>query len=188
MNIDFQFVIDASYIAAAFLFIFGLKRMSSPVTARSGILVAGVGMLVATLASFLYVFGVNEAAQPHLNTNITLAAIALAVGAGWAWWSGKRVAMTAMPQLVALYNGMGGGAAAAIAAVELLRTGAVHQFVPLTLAVLGALIGSVALSGSLIAWAKLDGRIEKTWRISGQQAFNGLVFLITLALGAYIVF
>ncbi|HLS81194.1 MAG TPA: NAD(P)(+) transhydrogenase (Re/Si-specific) subunit beta [Steroidobacter sp.] len=188
MNIDFQFVIDASYIAAAFLFIFGLKRMSSPVTARSGILVAGVGMLVATLASFLYVFGVNEAAQPHLNTNITLAAIALAVGAGWAWWSGKRVAMTAMPQMVALYNGMGGGAAAAIAAVELLRTGAVHQFVPLTLAVLGALIGSVALSGSLIAWAKLDGRIEKTWRISGQQAFNGLVFLITLALGAYIVF
>ena len=110
-----QLIIDASYFAAAFLFIYGLKRMSSPVTARSGIVVAGVGMLVATLASFLYVFGVNEAAQPHLTTNITLAAIALFIGTLWAWWSGKRVAMTAMPQMVALYNGMGGGAAAAIA-------------------------------------------------------------------------
>src|SRR5215510_1645013 len=120
-----QVIIDTSYFAAAFLFIYGLKRMSSPVTARSGIVLAGVGMLVATLASFLYVFGVNPAAQEHLTTNIALAGTALALGTGWAWWSGKRVAMTAMPEMVALYNGMGGGAAAAIAAVELLRTSAV---------------------------------------------------------------
>src|SRR3990170_4260196 len=142
MNFNPQIIIDASYFAAAFLFIYGLKRMSSPVTARSGILVAGVGMLVATLASFLYYFGVNDAALPHLGTNVMLAALALGVGTGWAWWSGKRVAMTAMPQMVALYNGMGGGAAAAIAAVELLRAGAVHRTVPLVLAVLGAMIGS----------------------------------------------
>src|SRR5882757_272736 len=116
-------IIDASYFAAAFLFIYGLKRMSSPVTARSGIVVAGVGMLVATLASFLYFFGVDAAAKAQLGTNVVLAALALGLGAGWAWWSGKRVAMTAMPQMVALYNGMGGGAAAAIAAVELLRPG-----------------------------------------------------------------
>src|SRR5499426_2072913 len=126
MNLNPQLIIDASYFAAAFLFIYGLKRMSSPVTARSGIVVAGVGMLVATLASFLYVFGVNAAAQAHLSTNVTLAATALAVGTLWAWWSGKRVAMTAMPQMVALYNVMGGGAAAAIAAVELLRPDAEH--------------------------------------------------------------
>jgi NAD(P) transhydrogenase subunit beta len=188
MRMQPQLIIDASYFAAAFLFIYGLKRMSSPVTARSGIVVAGVGMLVATLASFLYYFGVNEAAQPHLGTNVALAAIALGLGTGWAWWSGKRVAMTAMPQMVALYNGMGGGAAAAIAAVELLRTNAVHQTVPLILAVLGAVIGSISLSGSLIAWAKLDGRINGTWRFSGQQVVNGMVFLATLAIGAYIIF
>src|ERR687894_403688 len=156
MNLTPQFIIDASYFAAAFLFIYGLKRMSSPVTARSGIVVAGAGMLVAVLASFLYYFGVNDAALPHLGTNVALAAVALLLGTGWAWWSGKRVAMTAMPQMVALYNGMGGGAAAAIAAVELLRTSAVHQQIPLLLAVVGALIGAVSLSGSLIAWAKLD--------------------------------
>jgi NAD(P) transhydrogenase subunit beta len=188
MNLTPQFVIDASYFAAAFLFIYGLKRMSSPVTARSGIVVAGVGMLVATLASFLYVFGVNPDAQPHLMTNVALAGTALVVGTGWAWWSGKRVAMTAMPQMVALYNGMGGGAAAAIAAVELLRTNAVHQTVPLVVTVIGALIGSISLSGSLIAWAKLDGRINGTWRVKGMQLINGSMFLATLAIGMYIVF
>jgi NAD(P) transhydrogenase subunit beta len=183
-----QLIIDASYFAAAFLFIYGLKRMSSPVTARSGIMVAGIGMLVATLASFLYYYGVNEAARPQLGTNVALAAAALGLGTAWAWWSGKRVAITAMPQMVALYNGMGGGAAAAIAAVELLRVSAVHETVPLTLAVIGALIGAVSLSGSLIAWAKLDGKIEGTWRMTGQQVLNGAVFLATLLTGLYIVF
>ena len=183
-----QLIIDASYFAAAFLFIYGLKRMSSPVTARSGIVVAGVGMLVATLASFLYVVGIDEAARPHLTTNIALAATALVIGTLWAWWSGKRVAMTAMPQMVALYNGMGGGAAASIAAVELVRTSATHTTIPLVVTVIGALIGSISLSGSLIAWAKLDGKINGTWRIKGQQLLNGTLFLLTLGLGLFIVF
>jgi H+-translocating NAD(P) transhydrogenase subunit beta len=93
-----------------------------------------------------------------------------------------------MPQMVALYNGMGGGAAAAIAAVELLRTGAVHESVALVVTIVGALIGAISLSGSLIAWAKLDGRINGTWRMKGQQALNGTVFLLTLLLGMFIVF
>ena len=66
MNLHPQLIIDTSYLAAAFLFIYGLKRMSSPVTARSGIVVAGVGMLVATLASFLYFFGVDDE-RAHLS-------------------------------------------------------------------------------------------------------------------------
>ena len=187
MNLHPQVIIDTSYFAAAFLFIYGLKRMSSPVTARSGIVVAGVGMLVATLASFLYYFGVDDAARPLLQTNVVLAAIALGLGTGLSWWQGKRVPVTSMPQMVALYNGMGGGAAAAIAAVELLRASD-HALVPLIVTVIGALIGSISLSGSLIAWAKLDGKIDKTWRMRGQQALNGAFFLVTLALGFYIVF
>jgi NAD(P) transhydrogenase subunit beta len=179
-------IIDASYIAAAFLFIYGLKRMSSPVTARSGIIIAGWGMVVAVLASFLYTLDVNEAARPHLNTNIILAAVALTLGLGWAWWSGKKVAMTAMPQMVALYNGMGGGAAAAIAAIELFGY-KTHGVIVLTLAVLGGLIGSMSLSGSLIAWAKLDGRINKTLRMTGLQAINGALLLVIALIGGYIV-
>ncbi|MGQ0698554.1 MAG: NAD(P)(+) transhydrogenase (Re/Si-specific) subunit beta [Panacagrimonas sp.] len=185
-------IIDASFIAAAFLFIYGLKRMSSPVTARSGIVVAGYGMLVAILASFLYYFGVTEAAKPRLLANAAIAFVALALGVSWAWWSGKRVAMTAMPQMVALYNGMGGGSAAAIAAMVLLQPvveGAPsHGFVHYLVTIFGGLIGAVSLSGSLIAWAKLDGRINGTWRFTGLQLMNGTVMLITLGVGLYIVF
>jgi NAD(P) transhydrogenase subunit beta len=182
-----QLTIGATYLVAAFLFMYGLKRMSSPVTAPSGILVAGVGMLVAVLVSFLYVFDVSAAAKPHLTVNLSLAVLALIVGGGLAWWGGRKVAMTAMPQMVAIYNGMGGGAAGAIAAVELLgdnANGATQLVVTLT----GALIGAVSLSGSLIAWAKLDGVIHRPLRVRGQQIVNGVVLLVTLAVGGYLVF
>ena len=182
-----QLIIGLVDLVAAFLFMYGLQRMSSPATAPSGILVAGIGMLAAVLASFLYAFSVSAAAEPHLFVNVGLALIALIVGGGVAWWSGKTVAMTAMPQMVALYNGMGGGAAGAIAAVELLgdRAQGVTQ---LGVTLLGALIGAVSLSGSLIAWAKLDGVIKNPLRVHGQQVFNALVLIATLAIGAYIVF
>ena len=179
-------IIDASYFAAAFLFIYGLKRMSSPVTARSGIVVAGWGMAVATVASFLYYFGATKAGNPHAIVNLGLAALALVIGLAWAWRSGKKVAMTAMPQMVAIYNGLGGGAAALIAAVELLGAKA-DGYVELVVTFVGALIGSISFSGSVIAWAKLDGRINKTWRVKGQQLLNGTVMLITVLIGAYIV-
>jgi proton-translocating NAD(P)+ transhydrogenase subunit beta len=182
-----QLVIGATDLAAAFLFMYGLKRMSSPVTAPSGIFVAGLGMLVAILASFLYAFDVGAAAKPHLLVNIGLAVIALAVGGGAAWWSGRKVAMTSMPQMVALYNGMGGGAAGAIAAVELFGDKA-QGATQLVVTLVGALIGAVSLSGSLIAWAKLDGVVKKPLRVTGQQAFNAVVMLATLAVAGYIVF
>jgi NAD(P) transhydrogenase subunit beta len=182
-----QLIIGIVDLAAAFLFLYGLKRMSSPVTAPSGIFVAGIGMLVAILASFLYIFSVGAAAKPFLPMNIGLALIALVLGGGVAWWSGRKVAMTAMPQMVALYNGMGGGAAGAIAAVELFG-GKAQGMIALAVTLIGALIGAVSLSGSLIAWAKLDGLIKKPLRVMGQQAFNGFVMLTTLAVGGYILF
>jgi NAD(P) transhydrogenase subunit beta len=180
-------IIDASYFAAAFLFIYGLKRMSSPVTAASGIKVAGWGMLVATAASFLYVFSVSEEAKPHVLANVLLAGFALVLGVAWAWRSGKTVPMTAMPQMVAIYNGLGGGAAALIAAVELLG-GHASGMVELVVTIVGALIGSISFSGSVIAWAKLDGKINSTWRVKGQQVINGTVMAATLAVGGYIAF
>ncbi len=182
-----QLIIGTTDLAAAFLFMYGLKRMSSPVTAPSGIFVAGLGMLTAVLASFLYIFGVSAAAQPHLVVNIGLALIALVVGGGAAWWSGKKAAMTSMPQMVALYNGMGGGAAGAIAAVELFGN-KTHGVTQMVVTLMGALIGAVSLSGSLIAWAKLDGVINHPLRVKGQQVFNGAVMLAMLAVGGYIVF
>jgi NAD(P) transhydrogenase subunit beta len=181
-----QVTINITGLVAAFLFMYGLQRMSSPMSASSGILVAGIGMLVVILASFLYVFGVAANARPMLAMNIALALCALLIGGGVAWWSGKKVAMTAMPQMVALYNGMGGGAAGAIAAVELF--GNKPQGLPVLVATLaGALIGAISLSGSVIAWAKLDGIIKHPLRFRGQQILNAAMMLVTIAIGAYIV-
>jgi len=168
-------LIQASYFVTAVLFIMGLKRMSSPVSARSGITWAGAGMGVATLVTFLY---------PGMS-NYGLILPAMFVGAGLAWWSGKRVAMTDMPQMIALYNGMGGGAAAAIAAVELYRGGA-GGYVSDSLAVLGGIIGTVSFSGSAIAFGKLQGLITRSVRFAGQQILNLLVLAAALVLGAMV--
>ena len=169
-------IIQISYFIAAILFIFGLKRMSSPVTARGGIVWAGVGMLVASLITFF---------EPGME-NYLLMTTAIFVGGIAAFWSGKKVAMTDMPQMIALYNGMGGGAAGAIAAVELLK-GDFHSQIFLTLAVLGALIGSISFSGSMVAFAKLQGLIRRPMRFPGQQLFNIAVFLVAAGFGAVLV-
>ena len=170
MNADvISLAIQVSYYVAAFLFIMGLKRMSSPVTAASGIKWAGIGMVVATAITFAY---------PDMN-NYVLMTTAIFIGGVLAWWTGKRVAMTDMPQMIALYNGMGGGAAAAISAVELLGGGE-HSLVFMVLAVLGGFIGSISFSGSLIAFAKLQGILRKDFRFKGQNLVN-LVLLAAIA-------
>lgn len=175
-----DWLLQSCDLATAFLLIYGLKRMSSPATARSGIVLAGIGMLVVVLASFLYVFGVGAEARPRLPVNLLLGALALALGVGWSWWQGERVPLTAMPQMVALYNGMGGAAAAAISAIELLAHPEASNF-RLAVAIAGGFIGSFSFSGSLIAWAKLDGKLPKPWRPPFLQIGNGLVLLTAVA-------
>ena len=172
-----RLVIDASYLLVAFLFIFGLKQMSSPVTARRGILWAGMGMIIATFISFAY---------PGMS-NYWLMLAAIAVGSVLAWITGKRVAMTDMPQMIALYNGMGGGAAAAIGAVEL-YAGNAHGIAVMVLAVIGSIIGAISFSGSLIAFGKLQGLIKGSWRFGGQQALNVLILIAVLVLGGLVAF
>jgi len=150
--------------------------MSSPVTARSGIVWAGVGMVVATLITFL---------TPGMG-NYALMTVAIAVGGIAAWVTGRRVAMTDMPQMIALYNGMGGGAAGAIAAVELF-SGDVHGFAVLALGVLGGVIGAVSFSGSLIAFGKLQGLIKRSFRFHGQNFVNLGILAATAVAGGIIV-
>ena len=169
-------LVNASYLLTAFLFIMGLKRMSSPKTAKSGVIWAGWGMLVATLVTFL---------APQIAGNYFLIVTAIFIGGVLAWWTGRRVAMTDMPQMIALYNGMGGGAAAAIAAVELFR-GETHATTTVSLAVLGGLIGSVSFSGSLIAFGKLQGLIKRSLRFRGQQTLNMMLLVIALVAGGFI--
>ena len=173
-------LVKLSYFVAATLFLLGLQRMASPATARSGIQWAGVGMLIATFATFFL---------PGLH-NIPLMVLGIVLGTVVTWVWGKKVAITDMPQMVALFNGMGGGSAAGIGAMELVRwsaAGTAPGVVPLTLALLGALIGSVSLTGSIVAWAKLDGRMDKRFTFSGQQAVNFLVFAAAVAAGIALI-
>ena len=173
-----QTLTQLSYLIAAALFILGLKRMSSPVTAVSGVRWAGVGMVLATVVTLAF--------MQASSLNLMLVIAAIAIGSIVAWVSGKRVAMTDMPQMIALYNGMGGGAAAAIAAVEL-YSGNEHNPVHLVMAAVGGFIGTVSFSGSLIAFAKLQGLITKSVRFGGQKFVNLAILLITLGFGFMVV-
>jgi NAD(P) transhydrogenase subunit beta len=192
-------IIQASYLIAAVLFILGLKQMSSPVTARRGILWAGAGMILATLVTFLTPEVINSA---HASTNIMLIIVAITIGGGYAWYSGRKVAMTDMPQMIAMYNGMGGGAAAAIAAVELFKASSVAAVDPsgattiasalgtdvAILAILGAVIGTISFSGSIIAWAKLDGRLSLSKILPKQHLVNAVVAIATAGFAIAIYF
>jgi NAD(P) transhydrogenase subunit beta len=175
-----EFFLQTTYFVAAILFILGLKGMSSPANATQGIKWAGVGMLVAILATFMH-------PAVHGFTNIALIIIAAAIGGYFAWTTAKKVVMTDMPQMVALYNGLGGGAAALIGAVLLIGD---HNFgiTVQILTVLGSLIGTMAFSGSLVAFGKLQGLIKKTVRFKHQQLVNSMVFFVTVLLGVIIAF
>lgn len=192
-------LIQASYFIAAILFILGLKQMSSPVTARRGILWAGAGMVLATLVTFM---SPQILDSEQASINIMLIIVAIGIGGGYAWFSGKKVAMTDMPQMIAMYNGMGGGAAAAIAAVELLKASneASHDITGATtiadilgadvaiLAILGAIIGTISFSGSIIAWAKLDGRLSRSKLLPKQHLINAVLAVVTVGFAASIYF
>jgi H+-translocating NAD(P) transhydrogenase subunit beta len=170
-------IIQIAYFASAVLFILGLKRMSSPKTAVSGIYWSGIGMVVATLITFLI---------PGLH-NLWLITLAIVLSSLVAWYSGKVVQLTAMPEMIALFNGMGGGAAATIAAVELYRLAidptAVLPMTSIALALFGALIGSLSFSGSICALVKLRDWIKKATYFPGQQFANMLIFAGAIALG-----
>ena len=114
--------------------------MSHPLTARSGIVWAGGAMFLAIVVTFF---------MPGMR-NLPLMAIAMIIGGGLGWFAAKKVAMTDMPQMVAIYNGMGGGSAGAIAAVELLGSTSNPSLAALSVA--GAMIGGISIAGAMECW------------------------------------
>ncbi len=167
-------LVDAVYVVAVIAFILGLRAMSSPATARQGIVQAGIAMLIAVAVTIV---------EPGLS-NFALIALGVLVGglAGWYW--ARVVQMTAMPQMVAIFNGMGGGAAAAIAAVVLLGNLSDHTISGLALA--GAVIGAVSIAGSMIAFLKLQGWLRsKAIVYPIQQPTNIVVLALGVGFGVY---
>jgi len=148
-------ILEISYIIASLCFVFGLKMLSHPDTARKGNIIAafGMGLAIVTTITLHTIDGV------HIG-NIPLILLAIAIGTVIGWMVALKVKMTAMPQLVSLFNGMGGGAAALIALMEFphIETGSMANGHVLAI-LLGIFIGSVSFAGSMIAFGKLDGRI-----------------------------
>jgi H+-translocating NAD(P) transhydrogenase subunit beta len=172
-----QNVVDLMYVVAAILFVVGIKRLSSPTTARSGNMLAAVGMVIAIVFTILL---------PEV-AHYWLIAAGLAVGTAIGVVSARRVKMTAMPQMVAVFNGLGGGASVLVAVFEYRRLapepGALGGDV-LGAALFSALIGAVTFSGSLVAFAKLQELLPgRPLVFSAQQPLNAVLLAAALTAG-----
>ena len=174
--------IELSYLLAAILFIIGLKQLSSPATARQGNFLAAIGMLIAIIATLIN--------QEILSYG--LIAVALVIGSIIGLVSAQKVPMTAMPQMVAIFNGLGGAASALIAIGEywrLLQSGENIAFDSILIAILGILIGGVTFTGSVLAFAKLQELISGApVTFPFQQPFNILLLLTFLGGSVYLFF
>ncbi len=174
------FLLDLAYIVSGALFILGLKRLGSPATARSGNALAALAMLVAAGATLL---------DRSIVTWGTLV-VALLMGALVGILLARLVKMTAMPELVAVFNGFGGGASALVASAEYLRAGQVGDpgiAVGISVAI-GVLVGTVTFSGSFIAYGKLQGIVTGrpvTWPL--QRTLNLVLFLALVGVAVWMV-
>ena len=170
-------IIGIAYFVAAFAFIFGIKRLTSPATARSGNQLAAVAMLIAIAAT-----AIDRSIVSYWSI-----LIGTAVGAGIGIYFGRTVKMTAMPQMVALFNGMGGGTAALVSIAEYVKAGGVENAGVVLSMMLGTAIGAISLSGSLIAFGKLQELLpERPLKYPLQMQVNALLLVATLALGVVV--
>jgi NAD(P) transhydrogenase subunit beta len=174
-------VIAVSYIVAAVLFIFGLKRMTSPATARSGNRLAAIGMALALVATLI----------DHQIVSYWTIAIGTLIGGVMGVYFARTVQMTAMPQMVALFNGMGGATAALVSVAEFLRLTRAGDAIGIgesTSIVLGTIIGAISFTGSIIAFGKLQEVLPgRPLQFPLQRLINALILLSALALGIGVV-
>jgi NAD(P) transhydrogenase subunit beta len=175
---------NLSYLVAAVLFIAGLKRLSTPVTARRGNLLAAGGMLLAVVVTLI-----NPDVDPG---DLPLIFVGIVLGAVGGIYLARTTKMTAMPQLVALLNGFGGGASALVAAGAFVQRLGDESGVPVSTedssaVQLGTLIGGVTFAGSFIAFAKLQGLLSgRAITYPMQKIGNLLLLLIVITLGTYL--
>ena len=187
-------ILTVCYLVASVTFILGLKMLSNPASARKGNLLAAAGMAIAILGTiFLY----RDAETGLYLHNHAWIFGGLVIGAIVGTLAAKKVKMTAMPEMVSLFNGMGGACAALISLVEfnhisrIIATNPGSEYIAsiqatVLIIVLGLIIGSVSFAGSMIAWGKLNGRV-KDLSFTGQNILNLLILAIAVGAAAYLV-
>ena len=170
---------NLSYVLAAILFIVGIKRLSSPKTARNGNAIASVGMLIAIVATL-----VSDG-----NMDYQTIAIGMIIGAIIGAFFAIKVKMTQMPQMVAIFNGFGGGASALVAAAEYLNPAKNPSTFNAATIVLAVLVGTLTFTGSFIAFGKLQGFISgKPIVFKGQKFLNAIIAIILVGMGILVIF
>ena len=177
MNIDLIHII---YLFASVTFILGLKMLSNPKTARKGNLIAALGMTLAIVATIV----LKEKEVSPVIYYLIFGAIALGTVVGWL--TAKKVQMTKMPELVSLFNGMGGACAALIGLIEFPKVAA-HHPEKLGIVLAGMIIGSISFSGSMIAWAKLNGTLRNAIRLPKYNILNTIILIGMVAYAVFIV-
>lgn len=180
-------ILQIIYLIGSVTFILGLKFLGNPATARKGNLMAAFGMIISIFGTiFLY----TTEAGAHLH-NLGFIFGALVVGTVIGWMVAKKVQMTAMPEMVSLFNGMGGACAMLISVIEFkhLSETDLSLVAPahLLIILLGLIIGSVSFAGSIIAWGKLSGNV-KDKSLGMQQVINIGLLLVILVLTAVMIF
>lgn len=166
------------YLLSAILFIFGLKNLSSPKTARRGNILAMLGMLIAVVVTLL---------SEHI-LDYTYVIIGLVVGSAIGTMAAKKVQMTAMPQMVAIFNGLGGGASALVATSEYFQLTSEPTLNVIATMVLSVLIGTVTFAGSLVAFAKLQGIMRGAPIVYALQHYvNAFLLLVIVVLGGTLI-
>ncbi|MBV6654920.1 MAG: NAD(P)(+) transhydrogenase (Re/Si-specific) subunit beta [Mameliella sp.] len=178
-----DFIINIAYLIGALAFVWGLRLLSSPDTARRGNTVAGVGMVIAIIAA------IGQPIEGASNNYLWIIG-ALVVGTIVGMVSAKKVQMTAMPQMVSIFNGLGGACAVVLAYAELVPyySGIKElDMAGLIIILLALLIGSISFTGSMLAFAKLQGLVwDSTITLPRHDIINMVLLLITLGMGGYL--
>lgn len=177
-------LLEAGYLVASVTFILGLKMLSSPDKARKGNLIAGYGMGLAIVVTLLF----KEELSTDKWLNYTLIIAGLLIGTLIGMRMAVKVKMTAMPQMVSFFNGMGGACAAVISIVEFnhIQHGAAVDTGMMVVIVLGLIIGSVSFAGSMVAYGKLEGKVADKALPAG-QIINIALLLAILVVGVLMV-
>ncbi len=178
------FLLNLAYLVASVGFIIGLKMLGSPKTARKGNLIAAFGMTLAILATIFIYPHTAQIKVPGFVYALIFTAIAIGTIIGWG--IAVKVEMTKMPELVSFFNGMGGATAALIGLLEFHHN--VGNPGKMFMVIAGMVIGSISFAGSMIAWAKLSGKMRKPVRLPSYNILNTLMAILIIALGAYIIY
>lgn len=173
-------IVSLLYMVAVFCFAIGIRMLRNPKTAKRGNLISLVGMILGLIGALIHPLG-------EVDNNYTWIAGSMVIGAAIGWPLAQRVQMTAMPQLVAMFNGLGGASATTLGIVELVKVTSDTPAGSVAVSILALIIGGISFTGSILAYLKLEGTLRKQWVVPMHNGWNVILLLAMLVIGAIMV-